>query len=158
MVLGRPILPANIPSERRQGRKISAGLVRLEIFGAGIDDPLFGFRVYPLAPLLAVLGPRRGPFGRLRARGRRYDFDTEAAVRLFWAGVPVETLAAPVRYFSKAEGGVTHFYYVRDNLILAWMHARLIAELLLWRWPAVLRRRRPATPPPLRIKSNSRSR
>jgi len=134
MVLGRPIFPANIPAERLHGRKLSVGLVRFELLGAGIADPLFGFRVYPLVPLLAVLGPRRG--------GRRYDFDTEAAIRLGWAGVPPVNVAAPVRYFSRAEGGVSHFHYLRDNVTLVWMHARLITELLLWRWPALLGHRR----------------
>lgn len=133
-VLGRPIFPKNIPVERLHGRKLSIGLVRLELLGSGIADPLFGFRVYPLAPLLAVLGPRGG--------GRRYDFDTEAAVRLAWAGVPPRNLPAPVRYFSRQEGGVSHFHYLRDNATLVWMHTRLILELLLWRWPAVLRSRR----------------
>ncbi len=134
LVLGRPIFPDNIPAERRQGRKLSVGLVHFELLGAGIDDPLFGFRVYPLAPLLKVLGARRG--------GRRYDFDTEAAVRLGWAGVPPVNVPAPVRYFSHAEGGVSHFHYVRDNLTLAWMHIRLITELVLWRWFALVRHRR----------------
>jgi hypothetical protein len=134
LVLGRPVFPPNIPAERRHGRKLSIGLVRLLLLGPGIADPLFGFRVYPLARLLAVLGPRRG--------GRRYDFDTEAAVRLGWAGVPLRNLAAPVRYFSRAEGGVSHFSYLRDNAMLVWMHTRLIAELLLCRWPAILGRRR----------------
>jgi glycosyltransferase involved in cell wall biosynthesis len=134
LVLGRPVFPPNIPPARRHGRKLSVGLVRLELLGAGIADPLFGFRVYPLAPLLAVLGPVRG--------GRRYDFDTEAAVRLGWAGVPPRNLAAPVRYFSRAEGGVSHFHYIRDNATLVWLHVRLLAELLLWRWRAVLRHRR----------------
>jgi len=134
LVLGRPIFPSNIPVERLHGRKLSVGLVRLETLGTGIADPLFGFRVYPLAPLLAVLGPRRG--------GRRYDFDTEAAVRLVWAGVPPLNVPAPVRYFSRAEGGVSHFHYLRDNLTLIWLHTRLITELLLLRWPAALRHRR----------------
>ena len=134
LVLGRPIFPENIPTERLYGRKLSVGMVRLELLGAAIDDPLFGFRVYPLAPLLAVLGPRRG--------GRRYDFDTEAAVRLGWAGVPPVNVAAPVRYFSRAEGGVSHFHYLRDNATLVWMHLRLIMELLVWRWPALLGHRR----------------
>lgn len=134
LVLGRPIFPANIPPERLHGRKLSVGLVRFELFGAGIDDPLFGFRVYPLRPLLAALGGRSG--------GRRYDFDTEAAVRLGWAGVRPVNIAAPVRYFSRAEGGVSHFHYVRDNATLVWMHTRLITELLLLRWPALRRHRR----------------
>ena len=134
LVLGRPIFPANIPAERLYGRKLSVGLVRLELLGAGVADPLFGFRVYPLVPLRAVLGPCSG--------GRRYDFDTEAAVRLSWAGVRPVNVAAPVRYFSRAEGGVSHFHYLRDNATLVWMHTRLIVELLFWRWPALLVHRR----------------
>ncbi|HET7537167.1 MAG TPA: glycosyltransferase [Candidatus Didemnitutus sp.] len=134
LVLGRPVFPANIPAERLHGRKLSVGLVHFELLGQGVDDPLFGFRVYPVAALLDILGTRRG--------GRRYDFDTEAAVRLGWAGVPPVNLSAPVRYFSRAEGGVSHFHYVRDNATLVWMHTRLIVELLFWRWPALLRHRR----------------
>ena len=134
LILGQPVFPDNIPAERLHGRKLSVGLVRLELLGRAVADPLFGFRVYPLAPLLAVLGPRRG--------GRRYDFDTEAAVRLGWAGVPPHNLAAPVRYFSRAEGGVSHFHYLRDNITLVWMHTRLLCELLFYRWPALLRHRR----------------
>ncbi len=139
LVCGRPVFPANIPAERLHGRKLSVGMVHLELLGRGVDDPLFGFRIYPLAPLLAEVGTRRG--------GRRYDFDTEAAVRLVWAGVPPLNLAAPVRYFSREEGGVSHFHYLRDNATLVWMHTRLVIELLFRRWPALLRHRRqwPAT-------------
>jgi hypothetical protein len=36
-----------------------------------------------------------------------------------------------VRYFRPEEGGVSHFNYVRDNLLLSWMHARLFTEFLL---------------------------
>ncbi len=137
MILGRPLFPPNIPAARFYGRKLSVWLVHLETLGPAIADPLFGFRVLPLAPLLAVLGPLRG--------GRRYDFDSESAVRLCWSGVPTLNLSAPVRYFSRAEGGVSHFRYVRDNLTQIWLHLRLLTELLLWRWPAALVvRRRPS--------------
>src|SRR5439155_6436675 len=106
LVLGKPIFPPNIPRERLHGRKISVLLVRCAILGGGIDDPLFGFRVYPVAPLLEALGSRR--------TARRYDFDAEAAVRLCWSGVRPLNVPAPVRYFSRAEGGVSHFHYLRD--------------------------------------------
>jgi glycosyltransferase involved in cell wall biosynthesis len=134
LVLGSPIFPPNIPRERLHCRKISVAVVRWTILGAGIDDNLYGFRVYPVGPLLEVLGPRR--------TGRRYDFDTEAAVRLCWSGVRPVNVPSPVRYFSCAEGGVSHFHYVRDNVTLVAMHARLLAELLLWRAPELLRHRR----------------
>ncbi len=140
-ILGRPVFGADAPAVRRQGRRLSVGLVRFEILGPGIDDPLFGFRVYPLAPLVRVLRGTRG--------ARRYDFDAEAAVRLVWAGVPTVNLPAECRYLAAAEGGVSHFRSGRDNLRMVWLHPRLIAELLLRRWPAVRRFRRAAAGPAL---------
>ena len=134
LVLGRPVFGAEAPLARLQGRKLSVGLARIEILGSGIDDPLFGFRVYPAAELQSALASTR------RARG--FDFDPEMAVRLVWAGVPTVNVPAPCRYLAKDEGGVSHFHYVRDNLKLIWLHTRLLSQLLLWRWVAVLRVRR----------------
>ncbi len=131
LVLGRPVFGPEVPLERLHGRKLSVGLARFEILGPGIDDPLFGFRVYPAAALRAALAATR------RARG--FDFDPEVAVRMFWAGVPTVNLPAPCRYFAKADGGVSHFNYLRDNLKLIWLHTRLIVQLLLWRWVSVRR-------------------
>jgi hypothetical protein len=71
---------------------------------------------------------------------RRFDFDVEAAVRLVWRGLKPINLPAPVRYFQPGEGGVSHFNYVRDNLLLSWMHARLLSGFLL-RLPMLLARR-----------------
>ena len=136
LVLGRPVFGPEVPLERLHGRKLSVGLAQLEILGAGIDDPLFGFRVYPAAALQRALRSTR------RARG--FDFDPEIAVRLVWAGVPTVNLPAPCRYLAKAEGGVSHFHYVRDNLKLIWLHTRLLTQLILWRWVAVRRMRRRA--------------
>ena len=134
LILGRPVFGRDVPVERLHGHKLSAGLAWLEILGTGIDDPLFGFRVYPAAALRSAFASTR------RARG--FDFDPEVAVRMFWAGVPTVNLSAPCRYFTKGEGGVSHFNYLRDNLKLIWLHARLLGQLLLWRWVQVLRVRR----------------
>jgi hypothetical protein len=71
---------------------------------------------------------------------RRFDFDVEAVVRLSWAGVPVRNLPAQVRYFTAAEGGVSHFNYWRDNVLLSSMHARLLVGFLV-RLPFLLVRR-----------------
>lgn len=131
LILGKPVFGPEAPLVRLKGRKLSIGLVRFECLGGGIDDPLFGFRVYPLAPLVAVM--RRARFAR------RYDFDPELAVRLFWAGVPAINLPAACKYLSRNEGGVSHFHYLRDNLRMVWLHTRLIAALLLWKWPAARR-------------------
>ena len=122
MVLGVPRFDASAPRIRVLGRRISNGWARLETLGAGIGDSLFGMRVYPLAPLVAEMRRRRGM--------RRFDFDVEAAVRLSWRGVPALNLSAPVRYFSPAEGGVSHFRYGRDNALLTAMHVRLFFGFL----------------------------
>ncbi len=134
VVLGRPVFGPEVPLERLHGRKLSVGLARLEILGSGIDDPLFGFRVYPAPALQTALNSTR------RARG--FDFDPEVAVRLVWAGTPTVNLPATCRYLAKSEGGVSHFHYLRDNLKLIWLHTRLLVQLFLWRWPSVLRQRR----------------
>ncbi len=138
MVLGRPVFDASAPLLRVRGRRVSNGWTNLETLGAGIADSLYGFRVYPVAALAAVM--RRQPWMR------RFDFDTEAVVRLAWRGVKPINLDAPVKYLSAAEGGVSHFRYGRDNLLLTWMHARLMAEFVL-RLPALLWRRATGKPP-----------
>jgi glycosyltransferase involved in cell wall biosynthesis len=138
LVLGRPVFGPEAPRARLQGRKLSVALARFEILGRGIDDPLFGFRVYPLSSLIHALLRTSG--------GRRYDFDQEAAVRMFWLGVPTVNIPAACRYFAAEQGGVSHFHYVRDNVRLAWLNTRLITELLLWRWIAVWRVRRNRPP------------
>lgn len=71
----------------------------------------------------------------------RFDFDAEAAVRLSWLGVMPVNIAASVKYFRPEEGGVTHFHYGRDDVLLTWMHVRLFAEFLV-RLPALIAHRR----------------
>ena len=61
---------------------------------------------------------------------RGFDFDVEAAVRLSWWGVPAINRPAPVRYFRANEGGVSHFRYGRDNIVLTAMYARLLVGFL----------------------------
>ena len=123
MVLGDPVFDASAPLLRLRGRRISNGWANLETLWAGIRDSLCGFRVYPIAPLVREM---HASFGM-----RRFDFDVEAAVRLSWRGVPAVNLSAPIRYFSAAEGGVSHFNYWRDNLLLTSMHSRLFFGFLI---------------------------
>ncbi|HKW83191.1 MAG TPA: glycosyltransferase family 2 protein [Burkholderiaceae bacterium] len=138
MVLGRPVFGAEAPLLRVRGRRVSNWWTNLETLGAGIDDSLYGFRVYPIADLIAVM--RRQPWMR------RFDFDTEAVVRLAWRGVVPVNLAAPVKYLSAEEGGVSHFRYGRDNVLLTWMHTRLMLEFVL-RLPGLIVRRLRGRPP-----------
>jgi glycosyltransferase involved in cell wall biosynthesis len=132
LILGLPVFDASAPRVRVHGRKLSNWCAELETLGAGIGDSLYGFRVYPIEPLRRIM--ERQPWMR------RFDFDAEAAVRLCWRGVHPINLAAPVKYFRPEEGGVSHFRYLRDNVLLTWMHVRLILESLP-RLPFLLGRR-----------------
>jgi glycosyltransferase involved in cell wall biosynthesis len=131
VVLGRPVFDASAPALRVRGRKISNWWTNLETLWQGVGDSLFGFRVYPVEPLHDVM--KNSPWMR------RFDFDTEVVVRLCWRGIQPLNLDSPVRYLRPEEGGVSHFNYLRDNVLLTWMHTRLFfgflirLPLLLWR-------------------------
>ena len=132
MILGMPVFDASAPRIRVKGRKISNWWANVETLWAGIGDSLFGFRVYPIAPLREIM--------HKQAWMRRFDFDPEAVVRLCWHGVKPINLAAPVQYFDADEDGVSHFNYLRDNILLTWMHIRLCFGFLL-RLPKLVSRR-----------------
>ena len=132
MVLGKPVFDAAAPQLRVKGREISNWWANLETLWMGIGDSLFGFRVYPAAPLEKIMRRQRWM--------RRFDFDPEAVVRLAWAGVRPINLPASVRYFRADEGGVSHFRYFRDNRLLTWMHTRLFIGFVL-RLPMLLGRK-----------------
>lgn len=132
MVLGRPVFDSSAPLLRVRGRKICNWWVNVETLWSGIGDSLYGFRVYPIVPLVGIM--LRHPWMR------RFDFDAEAAVRLSWRGMRAINVPAPVRYFRSDEGGVSHFNYWRDNALLTWMHLRLFIGFLL-RLPLLAARR-----------------
>ncbi|MBK7060139.1 MAG: glycosyltransferase family 2 protein [Rubrivivax sp.] len=138
MVLGRPVFDASAPLLRVRGRRVSNAWTNLETLGAGVADSLYGFRVYPIDPLARLM--RGQPWMR------RFDFDTEAVVRLAWAGIKPVNRDAPVKYLTAEEGGVSHFRYGRDNLLLTWMHTRLMIGFVL-RLPLLLWRRLTKRPP-----------
>ncbi len=117
MVLGVPEFDDSAPPIRVVGHHIANFCTRLICLGGGIDDSLFGFRIYPAAAL-------RDAF-TATVWMRRFDFDSEAVIRLFWQGVPPINVRTPVRYFPRDAGGVSHFNYLRDNLLLAFMYLRL---------------------------------
>lgn len=132
MILGIPVFDEHAPASRVKGRKISNFWANLETLWAGIGDSLFGFRVYPLAALQAVMDTT--------SFARRFDFDPEVAVRLAWRNVPTINKPVPVRYLSPEQGGVSHFNFLRDNILLSWMHIRLVVGFL-FRLPCLLIRR-----------------
>lgn len=132
MILGKPVFGPEAPALRVNGRKVSNGWANLETLWMGIGDSLYGFRIYPIEPLIQVM--HKNPFMR------RFDFDPEAVVRLCWSGIYPVNINAPVRYLSADEGGVSHFKYLRDNTLLTWMHTRLFLEFIA-RLPILIFRR-----------------
>jgi len=118
MILGKPVFDCSAPQLRVQGRKISNFLANLDTLWAGIGDSLYGFRVYPIIPLLTIMQEHRFM--------RRFDFDIEAVVRLCWAKIPLINVDAPVKYLDAKDGGISHFNYWRDNALLTCMHIRLL--------------------------------
>jgi glycosyltransferase involved in cell wall biosynthesis len=120
LVLGAPVFDASAPKIRLIGRKITQFLTHIETLGRVITDPMCGLRVYPLAEAI-----------RARAKGNAMDFDPEVAVRMVWNGMRVINLPTRVRYVSAEDGGISHFRMGTDNLLITWMHARLLFGALL---------------------------
>lgn len=133
MILGEPIFGPDAPAERVKGRRVGNWWTNLATLWGGIHDSLFGFRVYPIAPSVGIMESIR--------TARRFDFDTELAVRLYWKGVRPVNIPVRVTYPAREEGGTTHFRYLRDNLLLVATHARLFFGMLV-RLPRLIGRRR----------------
>ncbi len=132
LVLGCPVFESSAPQLRVQGRKISNWWANLETLWQGIGDSLYGFRVYPIGSLLEVMKASRWM--------RRFDFDVEVVVKLCWKGLKPINIDAPVKYFSAEEGGVSHFKYGRDNVLLTGMHIRLFGGFIM-RLPLLIGKR-----------------
>jgi glycosyltransferase involved in cell wall biosynthesis len=118
LILGVPIFDAEAPKARVYGRLGGNTFTEIETLWGGIRDSLFGFRVYPVEATVRLMD-------RIRT-ARRYDFDTEVAVRLYWQGFRPINVHVPVRYPPKSEGGVSYFRYLPDNLLLVRTHTRLL--------------------------------
>lgn len=129
VINGVPQYDASVPAVRLHGRRVTTVLVWLNTLSFKIADAMCGFRLYPIAPAVAL-------DDRLRV-GHRMEFDIEIIVRLFWAGVPVVNLPTPVTYPAD---GVSHFRMLRDNLRITRLHFALFGGMLL-RLPQLLPRR-----------------
>ncbi len=117
VVLGAPIFDETAPRSRLIARKLSIFWAHVEAGNRVIRDPLCGYRVYPIEETLAA-----------HVIGDHMEFDPEMAVRLLWDGVPVVNVSTRVRYLRPDEGGVSHFRIFRDNMLISWMHTRLMME------------------------------
>jgi len=141
LILGVPQFGPEAPKARVYGRLGGNTFTEIETLWGGIRDSLFGFRVYPVEATVRLMEGIR--------TARRFDFDTEVAVRLYWQGFRTINIPVAVRYLTRQEGGVSCFRYLPDNLLLVKTHLRLLAGMvprlprLLWRTlferPAALR-------------------
>lgn len=123
IVMGEPRFGRDAPLERVYLRRLANLCACLETGGRFRWDSLFGMRVYPVKPLLEAFAQTR--------HGRGYDFETEIAVRMIWNGLSAIGIRAPVSYPHPTRGGVSHFRYLRDSLLLVRTHARLLAEAVV---------------------------
>jgi glycosyltransferase involved in cell wall biosynthesis len=135
VIAGRPRYDASVPKLRLYARYLTHVWVWINTLSTAIADSMCGLRVYPLASTLAL--QNRRPFGL------RMDFDTDAVVRLYWAGLHVVNVPTPVGYPSD---GVSHFRPLRDNLLITRMHALHFFGMLL-RMPRLIGRHFGPRPP-----------
>lgn len=129
LIVGYPQYDESVPAVRLYGRYLTHVWVWINTLSLQIRDSMCGFRVYPVAPVLALIGRQR--------LGARMDFDTEVLVRLCWDGAAIVNLGTRVGYPSD---GVSHFRLLRDNLLISRMHAMLFFGMLL-RAPRLLARK-----------------
>jgi predicted LPLAT superfamily acyltransferase len=117
LISGTPQYDASIPRIRFYGRYLTHLLVWIVTLSFTLRDSMCGFRVYPIAPMLALSSKI----------GSRMDFDTDAMVRLYWAGTESLFLPTRVRY---PDDGISHYRMLRDNLRMLWLHLRLELGML----------------------------
>ncbi|RON82990.1 glycosyltransferase family 2 protein [Pseudomonas fluorescens] len=129
MICGYPLFDESVPKGRLYARYLTHVMVWINTLSLQIRDSMCGFRVYPLAPTLAVIDSAKV--------GKRMDFDSDILVRLSWRNQPMRWLQTSVHY---PLDGVSHFRLFHDNALISSMHTRLFLGMLL-RFPVILWRR-----------------
>ena len=129
IIAGCPIYDDSVPKLRLYARYLTHVWIWINTLSFAIRDSMCGFRVYPVAPVLAL--------AQRQSLGKRMNFDPEILVRLYWAGVKVINLPTRVSYPTD---GVSHFLAFRDNLLITRMHTVLFFGMLL-RLPTLLARK-----------------
>jgi glycosyltransferase involved in cell wall biosynthesis len=129
VIAGYPQYDDSVPAIRLYGRYLTHVWVWINTLSLQIKDSMCGFRVYPIAAVLALADHRR--------LGARMDFDTDVLVRLVWDGVEVVNVGTRVGYPAD---GVSHFRLLLDNVLISRMHATLFFGMLV-RAPRLLARR-----------------
>lgn len=119
IITAAPVFADDAPLARVWGRKLTNFWVGVETLSLSPLDTMCGFRVYPLAPVLAILGSYRP--------GLRMNFDIEILVRARWEGIDVRRISSRVSYPSD---GLSHFRPLTDNALITLAHVRLVLGML----------------------------
>jgi glycosyltransferase involved in cell wall biosynthesis len=128
IIAGCPVFDETVPALRLYARYLTHVWVWINTLSFAIRDAMCGFRVYPVAPVLALAARR--------SLGRRMNFDIEILVRLYWDGVEVRNLPTRVGYPAD---GISHFKAWTDNLLITRLHTALFFGMLA-RSPSLLAR------------------
>lgn len=129
LISGLPIYDESIPKARLYSRYITHFWVWVETLSFSIKDSMCGFRIYPLKEVNSLI--------KSHYIGQYMDFDTEIMVKLYWHGIKVSFIPTKVIYPLT---GISHFRMVKDNLLISWMHIRLVTGMII-RIPKLLGRR-----------------
>lgn len=132
VVAGCPVYDESVPALRLYARYLTHVWVWINTLSFAIRDSMCGFRVYPVAPVLALAQRRR--------LGLRMNFDIEILVRLYWDGLAIVNLPTRVGYPSD---GISHFKAWTDNVLITRLHVALFFGMLP-RIPSLLLRKRRA--------------
>jgi len=128
VVAGCPVYDESVPALRLYARYLTHVWVWINTLSLAIRDSMCGFRVYPVAPVMALAARRR--------LGLRMNFDIEILVRLYWDGMAVINLPTRVGY---PQDGVSHFKAWTDNVLITRLHVALFFGMLA-RMPSLLGR------------------
>lgn len=128
VVTGIPQYDQSVPRHRLYARYLTHVWVWIETLSLTLKDTMCGFRLYPLSAVI--------PLMQHTNIGQRMDFDTDILVRLYWQGVPI--IQQPTRVIYPQDGR-SNFRPWQDNLLISWMHTRLVFGMLkrqgLKLWP-----------------------
>lgn len=119
IIAGCPVFDTSVPKLRLYARYLTHVWVWINTLSLAIRDAMCGFRVYPVAPVLALDARRK--------LGRRMNFDIEILVRLYWDGVDVVNHPTRVGY---PLDGVSHFKAWTDNVLITRLHTALFFGML----------------------------
>ena len=129
LVSGFPSFDKTVPKLRYYSRYATHLWVWINTLSKDIKDSMCGFRIYPVDQSCLLLSTQK--------MGNRMEFDSEFIVRWHWTGKPIVKIQTTVIY---PEDGISHFNLFRDNLLIAWMHARFFFGMLK-RLPKLLKQK-----------------